>query len=433
MNDGTTGSSYPGYFRPSRREVLKWIAYGSAGVALAGTAAGCTSDAHGASPSSSTTQPAKKARGRQRTLVVVELGGGNDALSTLVPYTSATYRKARPTLAMGEDEVIDWGDGLGLNKRLHGLNDKGLAIVEGIGTATPNLSHFEMLDRWAAGSAGVLSASEQAAGHPGFLGRLCDEIQGDERFTGFSIKFGNAATLRTAKSATTSLPPTAESFLTADATNGTALDRYLHDLGSAPHHGPLGPARQGFGRVLWILDLLNELPEPSTGYPDTDFGTQLAITSRLLRSDHGVRIVHVPMGSSSYDTHADHRHLHGDLMTQLNDGLTAFVDDLRKHDLQDDVLIATTSEFGRRFEEHSEGLDHGAASLAMMMGPVKTGIHGDPSPIEQLDEDGNLIATLSFDRYLATLATWLGVEPEAVLKRDDKGKVPTAIEGLLTA
>src|SRR5512132_1242101 len=62
----------------------------------------------------------------RRNLVVLYLSGGNDALSTLIPYRDPQYYARRPALAIPAATVLQIGtdsagNALGLNPRLTGL------------------------------------------------------------------------------------------------------------------------------------------------------------------------------------------------------------------------------------------------------------------------------------------------------------------------
>src|SRR5947209_165157 len=80
----------------------------------------------------------------ERTLIVVQMAGGNDGLNTVVPFTDALYHKMRPTLAIPESKVLHLDTRLGLHSNLAPLKklwDEGhLAIVEGVGYPNPSLS-----------------------------------------------------------------------------------------------------------------------------------------------------------------------------------------------------------------------------------------------------------------------------------------------------
>ncbi|MGH2517745.1 MAG: DUF1501 domain-containing protein, partial [Ktedonobacterales bacterium] len=87
-----------------------------------------------------------------RTLIVVQMAGGNDGLNTLVPYTDGAYYSARPSLAVAANTVLPLNDRLGMNPSLKALlplwQQNKLAVVEGVGYPNPNLSHFASMDIW---------------------------------------------------------------------------------------------------------------------------------------------------------------------------------------------------------------------------------------------------------------------------------------------
>ena len=426
-------STHPGFdgWTPTRRALLKALAAG--GALGAGALGGCTRDRSTALPSSKgapTAQLGSPADPRNRRLVVLELTGGNDGWSTLVPHGHGAYHDLRPTLAVGSGDVIDWSDGYGLHRRLESFDRHGVAAVTGVGVTRPDLSHFEMLDRWWGGAEDG-RPPEAAAGYPsGFLGRLCDAVRGHEDLTGVSLRFGSSLALRTTAAGTAGLGDlvTAAEALADD---GDDAGRLFRAYGSVRTSDARSDAATGLAQVVWILDLLGRLAAPTGSYPDGAFGHQLALTSRLLRSADGPRVIHVPMAGANFDTHAKHEETQTLLFDELNAGVDALMVDLAANGLSDHVLVATTSEFGRRPEEHGGGLDHGTASTMLMLGPVKPGLHGEPSPLDRFDDRDNLISTMGFGRYYATLASWLGADP-AVAGSPFGGPAPEPLAGVLT-
>jgi uncharacterized protein (DUF1501 family) len=85
-------------------------------------------------------------------LVVIAMSGGNDGLNTVVPWSDDAYHRARPVIGIADSAVLKLNDRIGLNPALAGLNElyaQGrLAIVQGVGYANPNRSHFEATQIW---------------------------------------------------------------------------------------------------------------------------------------------------------------------------------------------------------------------------------------------------------------------------------------------
>src|SRR2546430_6103430 len=85
-------------------------------------------------------------------LVVLQLAGGNDGLNTVVPYADDAYHRARPRLALPDEQILTIDHHVGLNPKLAGLKslyEEGhLAIVQGVGYPNPNRSHFRSTEIW---------------------------------------------------------------------------------------------------------------------------------------------------------------------------------------------------------------------------------------------------------------------------------------------
>ena len=119
----------------------------------------------------------------QGTLVIVELGGGNDGLNTVVPHGDPTYRALRPTL--GITDAIDLDGEIGLHPKLARLAARysagQVAIIEGIGYPEPDLSHFASMAYWWSGEPHGPSSS-------GWIGRYLDTAVGfDDPLAGLAI------------------------------------------------------------------------------------------------------------------------------------------------------------------------------------------------------------------------------------------------------
>jgi len=89
---------------------------------------------------------------KRKYLILIELKGGNDGLNTVIPYNDNLYYENRPTLQIPSNQVLKINSELGLNPALGHLQklykDKDLSIIQNVGYANPNKSHFTSLDIW---------------------------------------------------------------------------------------------------------------------------------------------------------------------------------------------------------------------------------------------------------------------------------------------
>ncbi len=347
----------------------------------------------------------------QRILVVLELEGGNDGLSTVVPRNIGSYYDLRPGLAIPEEELLEFDTDLGLNPNLVQLSKQRLTLVEGVGPVNGNLSHFEMVRRWEEGD-----ASGTGSIRSGFLARLVDALADGSPMTGLSVS-GHTPRFTAAQGSVLSLESANQlDSLTNNDWIYPSFRNGLRTFGGAPLNTEVADSFSQLFAIGDNLDIdLAELNEEDPMIKEGgDLGRQLQTAANLIKADTGVKVVHVQL--TGFDTHQDHKYRHGELMKQLDAAVAGFINEMELAGLADRVLVATTSEFGRRVKENNNGLDHGSASTMLLSGPIKTGRLGEPSPLDSLDDDGNLKTTVSFDRYLATLAqTWFGIEAAAVL------------------
>jgi uncharacterized protein (DUF1501 family) len=355
-----------------------------------------------------------------RVLVVVELRGGIDGFATLVPYGDSAFRRLRDRIWVDPKDLDVIDDRYAVAKGLGAVKDR-LAFVEGVGVANPNLSHFDMMRRWWLGD---LDGKTSLA--TGFLGRCCDRLASGEPITGLSVGGGSTPALLTETAATVSLP--ALELVRGVARREPGEDRLRKTLraGAVEENGVTTGAGAEADRLASIaranlgsgLDLLANIERlgdgPPPGYPEgNELADSFAMVSQLISLDAGMQVFHIPWGS--FDTHADQVGNHAAQMDQFGIALTAFLDNVAATGMQDRVLVATTSEFGRRVEASGSGTDHGTASTMMLAGAVNPGRHGAPPNFARRDVDGNVKATTALGDYYATLASWLGLAASEVV------------------
>lgn len=362
-----------------------------------------------------------------RSLVVVEMGGGNDGLSTVVALNDGTYRDLRPTLAVQQPVDLDGEVGLhpNLAKLAARYKEGHVAIVEGIGYADPDLSHFASLSNW-------WSAQPGQSGKAGRLGRYLDGTVGfDEPLAGVAIGPTPSPAIRgdgsfaTSISDATGLQPRLPSWI--DGRD----DLVASWKGFAP--ADVDPKSE-LGRVAQAVDLTttarSELDRALRGYePPTNSGQandknkagtpisqSLALAGQLVASKVAPRVIYVS-GLGDFDTHQGEAQRHPALMADLDAGIETFFSRLDATGASDRAVLVTASEFGRRPTENGSGTDHGTAAPHFLVGAkVKGGRYGERPSLTNLDGSGNLVHTADFRSLYATvLSGWFGIDHEPVL------------------
>jgi uncharacterized protein (DUF1501 family) len=359
--------------------------------------------------------------GRARILVVVQLGGGNDGLRSVIPFNDATYYRVRPTLSLTEEQSLPIGDGLGFNPALGPFKEMleagHLAVVQGVGYPNPNRSHFRSTDIW---TSGVPDAVEPT----GWLGRYLDaQCSGEDRKLSavdvghaLSPLFWTRQSIVPAISSIETFDLEADVRFPDDQPNQVETLRLLN-TGTAGSDYEEYVRRVALDALATSEDLqrIANTYRSSVVYPENEFAEGLKTIAKIIKGDLGTRIFHLTIGG--FDTHADELAVHDLLLQTVADGLGAFLQDLEEIGRADETVIMTFSEFGRRVAENgSGGCDHGAAApLWILGGGVEAGIIGEHPSLDDLDE-GDLKYGIDFRSVYGTLLQdWLGADPAPII------------------
>jgi uncharacterized protein (DUF1501 family) len=152
-------------------------------------------------------------------------------------------------------------------------------------------------------------------------------------------------------------------------------------------------------------------------YPaNNGLANQLKMVAQVIAGDLGTRLFSVQFGG--FDTHANEKDQHARLMSQFSEAVVAFWQDLAKLNKQDDVMIMTFSEFGRRAAQNgSGGTDHGTAEPMFVLGSsVRGGVYGSYPSLEDLDNNGDIKYNADFRSvYAGVLRDHLGADAAKIL------------------
>ena len=342
----------------------------------------------------------------RKVLVLVELKGGNDGLNTLVPYADPAYYALRPRIAIARDQVVQLSERAGLHPSLAPLlplwNEQRLAVLQGVGYPSPNLSHFRSIEIWdtASGSDVVLQR--------GWLTRTfaVDPIPASFAADGVVIGSSDLGPLMGGGTRAIALTDT-EQFLRRAR---------LAQPGHALRNPALAHIMKVEGDVVQAAAHLSAQATLATTFPDNGFGRAIRTACRIIANPAGVAVVRITL--SGFDTHANQAGTQARLLSELAQGLVALRAALVELDRWNDTLALTYAEFGRRPRENqNSGTDHGTASVHFALGGrVRGGFYGAAPDLDALGSDGNPAYALDFRNVYATaLDTFWGTDSRDAL------------------
>ncbi len=380
-----------------------------------------------------------------KALVYVNLGGGNDFMSSFVPYdlpSHTRYAQVRKKLALDRAALLPLsaaspqkGREIGLSPQMAGIrnlyNAGRVAIVPNVGpliepttrtdidTGRAKLprqlaSHFDQTNLW---------ASLNESGPYGWGGRMADIMASTNTHPAMTTMsaagyahFGMGLNTSAFAVAEYGVPepyfPTGSAF--DRAVTGSARRTNLLEKAYAQAHESLRDVSSILSRAI----LPDETFRATPGGGDNELAKGLRTIARLVGASGVIgarrQVFYVELGG--FDTHENQNEQHPQLMKKLNDALVFFDAMLGQIGMRDNVTLFTTSEFGRAFVPNGDGTDHGWGSHHLVMGgAVKGGnIYGKLPSISVNGSDsawygGAMLPSTAAAQYAATLGKWMGV------------------------
>lgn len=350
-----------------------------------------------------------------RSLVVLELSGGNDGLNTLVPYADDAYYRHRPNIGIQAAKLRKIDDHFGFSPGMAGFErlykDGKLAVVHGCGYDQPSFSHFTSMAYWH-------TAAPNSGGEYGWVGRLADAMAPGGA-PNYLVNIDETQSLAVrSRDHTPVVFDDPEKFVRKGFYQERPVFERMTQAGeyaNPAHRYLMDVARSAQDASALVREAWARYRTP------VDYGVypvDLKKVAALIDAGLSTRLYYVAYRHNAFDTHVHQGDLHARQLTYVSDAVAAFMQDLARIGRADDVTLLVFSEFGRRVPENTSlGTDHGTANYMFLVGNrVKGGHYGQPVSLTELDAGDNLIHTCDFRRVYATaIEGWLGHPGSAAL------------------
>lgn len=379
-----------------------------------------------------------------RSIVVVYLNGGNDIFNTTVPLNQfSDYANFRADTYLAQNQLINLDNSLGASQQigLHpslsafkSLYDDGLMnVIQGVGHAQPNKSHFKALDNWLTSSGGGQKYRD------GWLGRFLDDRYPSYSGLPFAGELDPLGMLFGRMNNTGFHTHTEHSHeIVMSGKDSQGFYSVISSIAGEPilnipntDHGGMLSFMEGVASSLNVYaqrvqtTFGNGTNSSSVTYPSTDLSKQLKTVARMLSGGSRTKVFMTTIGG--FDTHVNQIEQgatstggHANLLQNVGDSIKAFQDDIKAQGLDDNVLTVVFSEFGRKIIQNgSYGVDHGTLSSMFVVGKgVEGGVIGNNIDLQNQDNQGapNPNQTQHDFRqvYASVLQDWLGANNSSV-------------------
>lgn len=379
--------------------------------------------------------------GNGRRLVIVQMGGGNDGLNTVIPYEDDLYmgETLRPNLHITSGFEHLKLDALNafhprLSRLYRWWQEGKLAVVQNVGYPNPNFSHFVATDYWERGNSPGAALNTTQGWISRYVDNQCAGVPQDQIDALTMLAAGMAFLPGTLDGSNLYRPPAVPEFdsyrfFQFNTAAGERTMQYIHLVNGlstlVPQIEFLQRAANTASASVEDMAAAAQVPLINP-YPAGSLGTGLEMVSKVIRGGFETPIFYVTQGG--YDTHADQFATdpattgdHPALLDVFDQALDAFLKDMQAAGELDNVLVLTFSEFGRRVAENfSRGTDHGAGNLLFAMGgKVNSGIFGGQPDLANLVQ-GSLGYHIDFRGvYARVLRDWLAVDPVSIFGASD--------------
>ncbi|WP_396185701.1 DUF1501 domain-containing protein [Flavobacterium sp.] len=330
----------------------------------------------------------------EQCIVFVQLNGGNDGLNTFIPFEDGLYYDLRPKISLSKTEVLNSAKGMAFHPALKGfatMQQSGdLSVIQNVGYPNPVRSHFRSQEIW------QTAPTNQEYLSDGWLGRYLD-LQCKEHQHTAGINIDNIDNL--------ALKGEEPNSITVKDPNRFRTKSKVENEGQLSNNPQLDFVRKIANSVIEGSDDIQKALANSASsdvvYPKTGLAKNLEWISKLIKGNLNSKVYYTSLGG--FDTHDNQLVIHKNKLSELNDAVYSFYEDLKKSQQLQNVTIVVFSEFGRRAKDNGRGTDHGTAAPMFVIGGNNRGkIIGRNPNLSDLD-NGDLKHEIDFRSVYASL------------------------------